>query len=250
MQPIPNLISALDYSGITLLGCWVAWQVRRFVSHGLLWGLLIGCGLFLMSCAEHHLTHAIGSSWAARATWFCAISSTAGFMVLWCFTPRLIQAITKVAHQATTDALTGLHNRGSGNRILGCLQETATTPTGVLFLDIDHFKQINTKYGHAGGDKILQSTAAAIRNQVRKGDSVIRWGGEEFLIALPGCSIKEAAKIAQNILLSVRGGNQCTASIGVASLLPGKQWEDAVNLANNRMRVAKERGRDCVVINA
>ena len=98
------------------------------------------------------------------------------------------------------------------------------------------------------GIRFYSPQQSTIRNQVRKGDSVIRWGGEEFLIALPGCSIKEAAKIAQNILLSVRGGNQCTASIGVASLLPGNQWEDAVNLANNRMRIAKERGRDCVVI--
>jgi two-component system cell cycle response regulator len=73
-----------------------------------------------------------------------------------------------------------------------------------LFIDLDHFKQINDNYGHPTGDRVLRGSAQTIKEQLRKTDFIARFGGEEFAILLPGCEKPQALQIATNILQAIK----------------------------------------------
>ncbi len=94
----------------------------------------------------------------------------------------------------------------------------------MLFMDLDHFKEVNDSAGHAVGDELLRNIGAVLRQVVRKGDTAARLGGDEFAVLMEGCGVSEAAEVATTILARIRsfqltGGERCrriTASIGIA----------------------------------
>jgi two-component system, cell cycle response regulator len=140
----------------------------------------------------------------------------------------LLQARDKLQFEATHDPLTGLFNRGA---ILSFLQRELDRqsrnnfPLGVLMADLDHFKRVNDTYGHLVGDGVLQEVARRLTNTVRSYDLVGRYGGEEFLLILPGCSqsdlLASAERLRHNVAdLSVEtsaGSIAMTLSLGCAS---------------------------------
>ena len=103
---------------------------------------------------------------------------------------------------ASLDGLTGVSNRRSG---LGTLRQlfidarAAGEPLGVVMVDIDHFKRINDAHGHLAGDSVLTSVAATVRSVLRRGDVLVRYGGEEFLVLLPGAGREDSARVAERI---------------------------------------------------
>lgn len=170
---------------------------------------------------------------------------------------QLRKANELLERQATTDSLTGVDNR---KRILARLEaERATTsggPTSVLLLDIDHFKQINDRLGHSGGDSALIAVVQAIASVLRPSDRLGRLGGEEFLILLPETEAGVALTIAESVRSSVsdqpvRIGEealQITVSIGVATIPTDGTTADAVvAVADGRMYEAKRAGRNRVI---
>ena len=163
--------------------------------------------------------------------------------------------------QATHDGLTGLLNRLS---ILAALHNELDRavreqkPLAALMLDLDHFKEINDRFGHLAGDAVLREAARRMRTSVRSYDSVGRYGGEEFLIVLPGCDGAVAREQAERIRLSLSerpflifDGKplRVTCSIGISCLSAPRRTEmDAlIRDADLALYNAKNAGRDQVM---
>jgi two-component system cell cycle response regulator len=159
---------------------------------------------------------------------------------------------------ATTDTLTGLLNRRAFLDYMEREKNRAdrhTFPMSLLLLDIDHFKFINDKYGHAGGDSVLRRTARTMDTVARKSDVVARWGGEEFVVALPQTGAPGARVAAERLRRAIESTQQAlpagelvrvTASIGVASSNAPWTVDSLVGAADAAMYVAKGRGRNRV----
>lgn len=124
---------------------------------------------------------------------------------------------------------------------------------GVLFIDLDHFKKINDSHGHDVGDSILHQAAKLIYDSCRIGDLVCRWGGEEFVLALPNISSNRLRALAEEIRLGVEEGKfikglKITASIGFAySIDKNISLEKLIKSADEALYKAKESGRNRVV---
>lgn len=155
-------------------------------------------------------------------------------------------------NRASYDVLTGLLTRRAGIEMLD-LQYRLTTMSeshlSILYLDLDHFKTVNDLYGHDAGDIVLKSAAQQLCATVRKGDNVIRWGGEEFIVILPTATPDEANDVISRIMTAGLGlrpdGQQVTASIGIAEIQADNahDWKTLVELADHRMYTAKIQGR-------
>lgn len=128
-------------------------------------------------------------------------------------------------------------------------------PLSVLLCDIDHFKQVNDKYFHDGGDFVLESLSAFFVQQIRQQDIVARWGGEEFLFLLPNTNSNDAFKLAEKIRKQVEhetihyknNSINVTLSIGVNQVNPEVSVDQAINDADHLLYLAKNRGRNQTV---
>ncbi len=168
---------------------------------------------------------------------------------------ELQQALSRISELATRDELTGLPNRRA---ILDQLAtETARQarkklPLAIALIDLDHFKRINDAHGHAGGDQVLRGFAHRVESELRGGDVMARWGGEEFLLMLPDTSIEAAQQCLQRLRDRLRAspfdevapGLQLTFSAGVTGCLGQGDIDSAIERADQAMYRAKEAGRD------
>jgi diguanylate cyclase (GGDEF)-like protein len=162
--------------------------------------------------------------------------------------------------QASRDALTGLFNRRYMEETLHRELYRATrkkTQIGFLLFDLDHFKRLNDRFGHAAGDTALREVSAFVHRHARVEDILCRYGGEEFLLVLSDCSAKNAMKRAEGIREGVKGLRLeheqralgvITVSVGVA-LFPdhGRTLEDLFQSADAALYEAKRSGRDRIV---
>ncbi len=164
----------------------------------------------------------------------------------------------RLREDAMLDPLTGLLNRrGLQHRVQGYLayMQRMQQSAAVLLLDLDHFKRVNDRYGHDCGDQVLIRTAQLLRQLLRQGDLVARWGGEEFLIILPNTDQAMAEQIAHRICTELLhqdwqdlGLAQLTTSIGGAFIPPGELLENALRQADTALYQAKAQGRNQYVI--
>ncbi len=176
---------------------------------------------------------------------------------------ELVAAREALREQATHDGLTALWNRSS---ILGILErevaraEREGTSVGVLMLDLDHFKSVNDTYGHAAGDEVLAEAARRMLASVRPYDAVGRYGGEEFLLVLPGCLPEYVSNLAERLCAALRQEPvrflgrpiRFTGSIGGAVSRPGAGAppNELLREADEALFEAKRRGRDRVCLSA
>ena len=164
-----------------------------------------------------------------------------------------VDALAQAELQAGTDVLTGLHNRRTMEELLGRLAASGQ-PYGLLLADLDHFKRINDAFGHEAGDRALRVFAAAMPRAFRDVDLVGRWGGEEFLVALPGASVQVAAEAGERlraVLAQALVEHACprfTVSAGVSDSYSGVTVEEQVARADEALLAAKAGGRDRVVV--
>lgn len=173
---------------------------------------------------------------------------------------ELLAAREALREQATHDALTRLWNRHSIFDILH--KELARAgrerfPVGVILLDLDHFKNINDTYGHVAGDAVLREAARRMMASVRPYDGVGRYGGEEFLIILPGCDEEMTEKQAERLRSSIgrepmtmtESSVRVTASFGATTAIPGAVYdvEQLIHVADEALYRAKALGRDRAV---
>ncbi|HTU31484.1 MAG TPA: sensor domain-containing diguanylate cyclase [Solirubrobacteraceae bacterium] len=159
--------------------------------------------------------------------------------------------------QALTDALTGLYNRRHFESTLQVALEDGRRhghPTSVAFFDIDAFKSINDRFGHACGDDALCAFALALRAHTRAGDIPCRTGGEEFCVVLPRTDLTQATSLARRINAAIREAHlgpsrDMTVSVGVATTLGSEEGLDQLMLtADAALLQAKRSGRDRVVV--
>jgi diguanylate cyclase (GGDEF)-like protein len=168
--------------------------------------------------------------------------------------------IARLSRLSTVDPLTGALNRRGGDSMFpqaSGRDEGDTTeiePLSVALADIDHFKQVNDELGHAVGDEVLKRIATILSGVLRDGDAVIRHGGEEFLVVLPGCRLETATRIADRARTAIAdtvipagdAQTSVTVSIGVAQRHGGETREDLVARADAAMYEAKKAGRNKV----
>lgn len=172
---------------------------------------------------------------------------------------ELIAARETRRQQATHDVLTGALNRRTVleglHRELSRAQREETS-VGVILMDLDHFKLINDTYGHPMGDMVLREAVQRLRRELRSHDLLGRYGGEEFLIVLPGCPIAETVTVAERLRQRLAsepinlsdGQILLTGSFGVASLTEDSEQADTlIQMADASLYRAKHEGRNRVV---
>jgi two-component system cell cycle response regulator len=162
----------------------------------------------------------------------------------------------QLAEMANTDPLTGVANRGHIEECLSTEVARACRFGSILsvgMLDIDHFKRTNDSFGHPFGDRVIREVARVLSETVRVVDKVGRYGGEEFLVVLPGTDLEGAGILAERIRAAVQAltfdpeGHSATLSVGVAQWEPdANNWEGLVSRADQALYQAKEEGRNRV----
>ncbi|MGH1369202.1 MAG: diguanylate cyclase [Maritimibacter sp.] len=160
-----------------------------------------------------------------------------------------------LSRASITDVLTGASNRFGAS--LAISRGGYGAQSGVILVDLDHFKGINDQYGHDVGDRVLVAATAMMRTGLREADVLARWGGEEFLIVLPSSGKEIALVVAERLRAKLRGLSiedtslpQITASFGVSKVEPGEiSIEAAVKRADDALYQAKDTGRDRVLTN-
>lgn len=148
-------------------------------------------------------------------------------------------------HLAHTDPLTGIGNR---RWLTECLDEISSDlqPYAVLMMDLDNFKQINDQYGHDMGDLVLVRAARLIAESLRPDDIVGRFGGEEFVVVLPGASMAEARAVAERLREKIQAGTPTSISVGVAIRSPHDTQAEVLQKADALMLIAKRTGKNSV----
>ncbi len=171
---------------------------------------------------------------------------------------KLRESEERFKNLSITDQLTGLYNR----RHMIDVAETEVeysmdgkSPLSFILMDLDDFKKYNDTYGHAAGDVVLERVGSLIKKSIRNTDRAFRYGGEEFLIILPGTEAAEAIRIAEKIRQNVSAEKyfpkgtdavQKTMSIGVSQYIPGEDLETVLKRADDNMYKSKIRGKNKV----
>ena len=170
----------------------------------------------------------------------------------------LMEAVATIRTLATVDELTSLANRRHMNEVLQSEERRAPRPGEricIALIDIDHFKRVNDRYGHNGGDAVLRTFAAAARAELRAADVLARWGGEEFLLLLPDTDLHEAQRVLRRMAERVGAirvpdldvAMRITFSGGVVERSPGEAFAETISRADHAMYEAKHNGRDMVI---
>jgi len=160
-----------------------------------------------------------------------------------------LRAFERSQLQASTDSLTGLSNRRVAEEVLANLMAVESS-FAVVMADLDFFKRLNDTMGHDAGDRALKLFAETARSVVRDRDHVVRWGGEEFALLLPGANAERAAEVVERLRAALAQAHLLsntpifTASFGIADSTMARERETIVRLADEALYRSKQAGRD------
>lgn len=172
---------------------------------------------------------------------------------------RLKSSEARLAEASLSDVLTGVGNRRKLDQALEveiARAERADRPLSALMADIDHFKNINDRYGHAAGDRVLARFGALLQAQTRPTDIVARFGGEEFVVLMPNTALARATEVAERIRKALELERMepldepVTSSFGVAQYAPGEEAEALLRHIDAALYRAKHAGRNRVSVAA
>lgn len=259
----PNLVNLLLLSlGATTLGIGLARAIagdREALYFLVGWGLV---SVVAMLRSMYFMRHAGTPEWLE---YLHPAADAFGALVLVLATARAARyaerEMASARRSAMTDPLTGLPNRAQLDIGAAQLLQAASAraqPLAVLFVDFDHFKQVNDRFGHDVGDACLHAMAGILRRHVRASDLVARYGGEEFVLVLQGVDASAALRVAESLRAAVemegRQVNACTVdltvSVGVATRRPGEDIARLFKRADAALYRAKHDGRNRIVFDA
>ena len=174
---------------------------------------------------------------------------------------RILELHEQLVSQATHDSLTSLLNRSA---LIEVLQKELIrsvrekNPVAVIMADLDHFKHVNDTYGHLAGDAVLREAARRMSASLRAYDAVGRYGGEEFLVVAPSCSVAGGTELAERLRQSICGvpidasgrAIVVTMSFGVAATCEIKQVNKLLSMADEALYAAKKAGRNRVEVSS
>ena len=244
------ILGAPLFVGIAALA---AWRGSRYAALFMLgWTPLLGVTA-LSSLQLYGATR----DWAwsdDKASFVCGALEALLFSLALAYrTLELRRAHEQARLQADIDSLTGLYNRRAWNELVATVNagSAADAPLSLLFLDLDHFKQLNDRGGHHIGDDALRALSRAIGSELRKTDIAGRYGGEEFVVALAATDSAQALRIAERIRQRLQrhadaGNTATTVSVGVATRLPGEDIPTLLRRSDRAMYAAKRAGRNRV----
>ena len=163
---------------------------------------------------------------------------------------------TKLMEQANTDALTGVHNRSSGEEQLVKARYRIVRygmPASIMFVDVDNFKKVNDQLGHDAGDDLLVNLTDILQQSIRNTDTLIRWGGDEFLIIVDNADAEMSVILAEGIRKSVEQAFKAetvpvTVSIGITPLSIDLSLDQLTRKVDSAMYKAKSKHRNCCVL--
>jgi diguanylate cyclase (GGDEF)-like protein len=204
-----------------------------------------GSGLDMRAEAVTAVTVGGSSVWFAVAATYISNLKT-----------RLRLSLQHIAALATHDGLTGLWNRRQIDMDLEAAVKHAERQGSALcvaMVDVDHFKAVNDRHGHAMGDEVLKAVAGSLQGSLRTGDQVARYGGEEFILLLPATTMAQATALAERLRVRLQalqslppGEPPVTASFGLAAWRGGESAADLVRRADQALYRAKGGGRNRV----
>jgi diguanylate cyclase (GGDEF)-like protein len=193
---------------------------------------------------DHHLV--VGEMWLLLLLSTISVLSNASQL-------RFIISLVK---QTIRDPLTQCFSRQNGEELLAVqynLSLRYDRPLTLAFIDLDYFKGINDQYGHTAGNEMLQQVVEILHRQSRSSDMLVRWGGEEFVLIMPQVNLTQSLSAFERIRQFGFGlrpdGQAQTVSIGLAERKSDRagSWQDLINIADMRMYVAKQNGRNKIV---
>ncbi len=225
----------------------------RFEPRGMVYGTAFILAMFLASAVLPDPGAAIDH----RQTLVAAVALIVSTVIL---SGALVESDRSHRRRSTLDPLTGLYNRNALEQRLAELEGQPSQPAeglshAFLLCDLDHFKRVNDRLGHAAGDAVLQDVAYTMRAVLRAGDSIYRVGGEEILVILPGAGREAAIEISERLRHEVPRarpvGVEVTVSIGVAVSEPGEiDTEELLARADAALYAAKAGGRNQVFVDS
>jgi diguanylate cyclase (GGDEF)-like protein len=232
----------------------------RRVDRVLFWVLLaFGIHFFVRTILTIGLTAPVGAkAFGASLFWHALHLSVAvlgAALALTVLAASLSDVIDDLRREGEIDGLTGVLNRRAfESRASSLIAAAGHTPCSLVACDLDRFKEINDRYGHAAGDKVLRAFGEFLRAAVRASDLAGRIGGEEFAILMPGSTRDEAFQLAERLRVewsefefSHPGGERVTASFGVAVVRAGDNLIQLLERADTRLYQAKATGRNRTV---
>jgi diguanylate cyclase (GGDEF)-like protein len=244
LAPLSQLMSSVIWNAIPLgiLSLLITWWFARRISLPL-WQLARNVQNRDTGIAIRHVT-------GIRA-WYYEVAQLKNALL---YSFNLLQdRIGKLNRASMTDPLTGLQNRRGLQQGLEDWQARGQ-PFGIIALDIDRFKTINDRFGHAVGDAVILRIAQLMRDDARDTDLLCRNGGEEFLMLLPGIDVTNAARVAERLRVQVAAEvfeqvGTVTVSLGVAHYPTyHDDPQQALRLADKALYMAKEQGRNRTVV--
>jgi diguanylate cyclase (GGDEF)-like protein len=233
----------------------------RIINHVLLWVLLIfGVSFFIRTSLTtiQPLPHSTApfartKFWVLLQLSLALMGAVLGLVLL---AAAMSDVIDRLTLERDLDSLTETLNRRAFERLAGRrVADRRSYPLTLIAFDIDNFKSINDRYGHAAGDAVLRQFAAILRAAVREKDVVARIGGEEFVLLLPGADDKFAYEIAERLRTVLESSRfdeieatlRVTTSAGIARYRPGEDLRALLARADQLLYAAKRAGRNRVV---
>lgn len=248
-------------------GVWVLWRHGRAQTPRLVLALVAPFGLMsvvmvaraaAVLASDEPRQFAVDAANARAAAFVVAILFVAGLFNLVQIRLVLGRVLERLLAQSRLDELTGVANRRGALLALRAAYErahgasganSAIATFGVLMVDVDHFKRVNDRWGHAAGDQALARVAKRLADGVRIGDLVARWGGEEFCVLLPRCEASGAHQLAERLRAAVAASGEppLSVSIGIAIIDAAHETLDqGLARADAALYRAKEAGRNRV----